>query len=402
MTAIAGTLRPLEHQFWLRGEQPDTPVRFEPRTGVWHVYGYGETLRILTDPLVFSSDITRLMPDTLLSGQSRDPRTRGNIVQLDPPEHNQLRKLVSRVFTPKIVAGLEPRIAEVTRQLLDATAGRDHLDLVADLANPLPVTVIAELLGVPSSDQNLFRQWADGILSRAQPISLAEHDEERARLQQRIVENRGHLIDYLAEQVAERQRHPRADLLTDLVQASVDGRRLSAGQVVDFAHILLLAGHVTTTLLLGNTMLCLGVHPEHLAAARADRSRLPGMIEESMRYLSPSAAIARVTTIDAEVDDVRIPADQLVMVWLAAANRDARQFVDPDVFDPARDPNPHLGLGRGVHFCLGAPLARLEGRVALSILLDRFRRLRLDPDRPPRLLPHPHQTGLHSLPLLTA
>lgn len=126
------------------------------------------------------------------------------------------------------------------------------------------------------------------------------------------------------------------------------------------------------------------------------------MIEESMRYLSPSAAIARVTTIDAEVDGGRIPADQLVMVWLAAANRDARQFVDPDVFDPTRDPNPHLGLGRGVHFCLGAPLARLEGRVALSILLDRFPRLRLDPDRPPRLLPHPHQTGLQSLPLLTA
>jgi len=204
---------------------------------------------------------------------------------------------------------------------------------------------------------------------------------------------------YLAEHAAERRRRPRADLLTRLVHAEVDGERLPDDQVINFAILLLLAGHITTTMLLGNTVLCLDAHRELQEKVRADRGLIPPVIEESLRLLTPFAAIGRATTREAVLGGITIPADEMLLVWLAAANRDPRQFPDPDVFDPARDPNPHLAFGRGVHFCLGAPLARLEGRVALNILLDRVGTLRTDPDDPVEFLPAPTLTGVRRLPL---
>jgi cytochrome P450 len=384
-----------EEHFWLRGRQPDPRVRFDAATGLWHVYGHPEALRILADPATFSSDTGRVFPDD-------NPFSEGNLLQLDPPVHTKLRRLVSHAFTPKVVADLEPRIGELTGELLDAVAGRGRMELVADLAYPLPVIVIAELLGVPGSDRHLFKQWVDKMFESTQQVSLVNRSEEQQRGIEIAMEQGRQLAEYLRGHVAERRRRPRADLLTKLVQAEVEGERLSEAEVVNFANVLLIAGHITTTLLLGNTVLCLDAYPEHLARVRADRSALPAAIEESLRFLSPFSAVARVTTAEVEIGGQRVPADQLVMVWLAAANRDRREFADPDVYDPARDPNPHIAFGRGIHFCIGAPLARLESRVALNILLDRFPRLRTDPEDPPRFIPSPNMTGVEKLPLLLA
>ncbi len=209
------------------------------------------------------------------------------------------------------------------------------------------------------------------------------------------------MFDYIREHVAERRRQPRQDLLTQLVTAEVDGNRLTDNEVVNFAVLLLVAGHVSTTLLLGNTLLCLDAHPEWAARVREDRSLVPSAIEESLRMFSPFAGVTRSTYTEVEIAGQRVPADQMIMVWLAAANRDARQFADPDTFIPTRDPNPHLGLGRGIHFCLGAPLARLEGRVALNMLMDRFPVLRTDPANPPTFVPTPNMTGVRTLPMRT-
>lgn len=387
-----------ERYFWLRGPHPDRTVEYDARTGLWNVFGHPEAVRILADPETFSSDTMRLMPREALPGGG-EVSMAGFINQMDQPEHGKLRKLVSSAFTRKVVADLEPRIAALTGELLDAARERGRLELVADLAYPLPVTVIAELLGVPAADRALFARWADALFTRDAEISLRRSAAEYRAEAERTREPWREMAAYLAGHAAERRRRPRADLLTRLVQAEVDGARLPDDQVVNFAIVLLLAGHVTTTMLLGNTVLCLAAFPEQQEKVRADRSLIPAVIEESLRLLTPFAAVGRATTREAVVGGTTIPADQMVMVWIGAANRDPRCFPDPGAFDPARDPNPHLAFGRGVHFCLGAPLARLEGRIALDMLLDRVDPLRTDPDDPVRFMPARTMTGVRRLAL---
>ncbi|WP_188189728.1 cytochrome P450 [Nonomuraea sp. SYSU D8015] len=388
-----------DQHFWLHGPRSGPPVEYDAAAGMWNVYGYPELHELLGDPATFSSDTMRLIPKGLMP-ETEEFSMAGFITQIDPPEHGKLRKLVSSAFTRKVVADLEPRIAALTHELLDAARDRGRFELVTDLAYPLPVIVIAELLGVPSSDRALFKQWADALFQRDTKISLAEPIEEQNVDVQATLKPWKEMSAYLAAHAAERKRRPRADLLTRLVEAEVDGERLPDEQVVNFAIILLLAGHVTTTMLLGNTVLCLDAFPEQQEKVRADRAAIPAVIEESLRFLTPFAALGRSTTREVELGGVTIPADQVVMAWLAAANRDPRQFSDPEVFDPGRDPNPHLAFGRGIHFCLGAPLARLEGRVALDILLDRVDPLRTDPDDPVLFIPTPTMTGVRRLPLI--
>lgn len=393
MTTVADTWDISPLQFWLRGEHPEQPVSFDEQLGMWNVYGYPEAVELLSAPKIFSSHTARLIP-------AMKDLTEGTLTQMDPPEHHKLRALVSHAFTPKIVAGLESRIAALTNELLDEVSGQDRMELVSALAYPLPVIVIAELLGVPSSDRHLFKKWVDALFENTQQVSMNDSSGEQETMIAESVDRLQPLLDYLGEHTAQRRRAPREDLLTKLVEAEVDGHRLSDAEVVNFANVLLIAGHITTTMLLGNTTLCLDAHPEQQARVRADRSLVPHAIEESLRFLSPFSVLARVTDEEAELGGQRIPADQLIMVWVAAANRDARQFRDPDVFDVTRDPNPQIGFGRGIHFCLGAPLARLEGRVAMNIMLDRFPALRTDPEQPPVFLPGPNMTGVRSLPML--
>lgn len=383
-----------QRQFWLHGQHPAEPVSFDEAGGLWNVHGHREAVHALSDPKTFSSNIGELIPE-------ENPFADGNLMQMDPPDHSKLRKLVSRAFTPKVVADLEPRIRALTHELLDGVGG-DRWELVEGLAYPLPVIVIAELLGVPSSDRHLFRRWVAGMLQQSQEFSFAEPTAERERETEAALDQMRELTDYLGEHAAERRKQPREDLLSELVCAEVDGVRLRDAEVVNFANLLLIAGHITTTLLLGNTVLCLDAHPQARAAVLADRAKVPAAIEESLRFLSPFATLARRTTCETSLGERTIPAGQLLMVWIAAANRDPARFAEPDVFDIERDPNPHLAFGRGVHFCIGAPLARLEGRVALNVLCDRFPGLRTDPDDPPTFHPNPYMTGVSALPLLNS
>ncbi|MGW3961167.1 cytochrome P450 [Amycolatopsis sp. NPDC005003] len=389
-----------EAQFWLRGKQPEKRIEFAAELGMWNVYGHPEIETILRDPATFSSDTTRLIPKELMPDPDYDMST-GSILQLDPPLHNKMRKLVSRAFTPKVVADLEPRIAAITHELLDAVPAGERLELVEHLAYPLPVIVIAELLGVPAADRNLFKGWVDKMFESSNQVSLVKKDESQDAAIRSSMEGQKALADYLGVHVDERRRQPREDLLTKLVEAELDGERLSRTDVVNFANILLLAGHITTTMLLGNAVLCLDTHREWDERVRADRSLVPPTIEESLRYLTPFAAVARVTMREVEVGGVTVPADQMLLCWVAAANRDERVFRNPDTFDPLRAENPHLAFGRGIHFCIGAPLARLEGRVALDILFDRYPVLRTIPGEPPKFQVNPNMTGVRELPLST-
>lgn len=390
-----------ESQFWLRGKQPENFVEFKPELGMWNIYGHETIEMILRDPATFSSDTMRLVPKEMAEGADFEKMTEGNLLQMDPPLHNKMRKLVSRAFTPKVVADLEPRIAAITHELLDQVSG-DEMELVNDLAYPLPVIVIAELLGVPASDRGLFKQWVDKMFENNEQVSLTSNDEKQQAAVANAMEQQQKLADYLGEHVDDRVKNPREDLITKLVQAEVDGEKLNHNEVINFANILLLAGHITTTMLLGNTVLCLDANPDWAERARADRALVPPVIEESLRFLTPFAVVARTTTKEVELEGTTVPADQMLMIWVAAANRDPRVFTDPGVFNPLRNPNPHLAFGRGIHFCIGAPLARLEGRVAMDIVLDRFPVLRTIEGRAPKFQVNPNMTGVRELHLRTA
>jgi cytochrome P450 len=362
---------------WLEQSRLRGQVHYHARQQSWQVLGHSEAVAVLSDPATFSSDLTGLVPaqDDLALFQ------KGNFVRMDPPRHRKLRGLVSQAFTPRMVAGLEPRIAEVTTELLDATRG-ERLDLIESLAYPLPVIVIAELLGIPSTDRPIFRCWADTLFDQANidpEDSLQKIGEEAvASVAPTMREMNTYLLDYIRS----RRANPGQDLTSKLLQAEVDGERLDDEEIVGFVGLLLLAGHITTTATLGNAIVSFEENPDAVTEIRVDPSLLPAAIEEVLRYRTPFPRLARLATTNAQVGDVEIPAQGLILVWLTAANRDARVFPDPNRFDIHRRPNPHLTFGHGIHFCLGAPLARLEANVALRIMLDRYRDITVAPDAP--------------------
>ena len=328
--------------------------------------GHPETDAVLSDPAVFSSDLTALQPDQ----DDFALFQRGNFVRMDPPQHRKLRTLVSQAFTPRVVAGLEPRIAELTTELLDRAGER--FDLIDALAYPLPVIVIAELLGIPTSDQALFRTWADVLLSQeVDPDQAVGEAGEQAVAA--VAPTMREMNAYFLDHIRSRRADPGDDLTSKLVQAEVDGERLADEEIVGFVGLLLLAGHITTTATLGNSVVSFQDNPDAAAEVRADPTLLPAAIEEVLRLRTPFPRVGRITKVDTEVGGVPVPAGQIVLPWLAAANRDERVFAEPHRFDLHRRPNPHLTFGHGIHFCLGAPLARLEARVALRLLLERYR-----------------------------
>ncbi|GAA0247674.1 cytochrome P450 [Saccharothrix mutabilis subsp. mutabilis] len=382
-----------EH-FWLRGRHAEQVVRFDETVGLWNVYGFPEAVEIFTDTKRFSSDTTRLVQVEV----EDNPFSDGNLMQMDPPAHSAQRRLVNSAFSLKTVAALEDRVERLAHELLDAVEG-DELELVADLAYPLPVIVIAELLGVPAGDRDLFKGWVDKMLESTGQISLVDRQEEQGREFQEQIDHIRPLYEYLRAHTVERRRKPREDLLSQLVLAEIDGVRLDDAQIVNFANILLFAGHLTSTMLLGNTVLCLDTVPGLRDLVREDRDRLVPAIEESLRFFSPFALAYRATTEEVEVGGQTIGKDQMVRVWIAAANRDARQFPDPDTFDLSRNPGAHMAFGRGVHFCVGAPLARLEGKVTLNVLLDRFPKLTIAEDRVPTFSRSAEICGVDRLPL---
>nr|3ZKP_A Chain A, ERYTHROMYCIN C-12 HYDROXYLASE [Saccharopolyspora erythraea NRRL 2338] len=350
---------------WLGTMREKQPV-WQDRYGVWHVFRHADVQTVLRDTATFSSDPTRV-----IEGASPTP---GAIHEIDPPEHRALRKVVSSAFTPRTISDLEPRIRDVTRSLL-ADAG-ESFDLVDVLAFPLPVTIVAELLGLPPMDHEQFGDWSGAL------VDIQMDDPTDPALAERIADVLNPLTAYLKARCAERRADPGDDLISRLVLAEVDGRALDDEEAANFSTALLLAGHITTTVLLGNIVRTLDEHPAHWDAAAEDPGRIPAIVEEVLRYRPPFPQMQRTTTKATEVAGVPIPADVMVNTWVLSANRDSDAHDDPDRFDPSRKSGgaAQLSFGHGVHFCLGAPLARLENRVALEEIIARFGRLTVDRD----------------------
>jgi cytochrome P450 len=317
------------------------------------------------DYRTFSSELRKLQQVQVPEDgrKLRDSSLIGN----DPPRHKQLRDLVSRAFTPRAVANLEPRIAQIADELLDSVIPTGRMDFVRDFSDPLPVIVIAEMLGIPTDDRATFKRWSDDLIGESGDYDSLQSEQEVARRRASL----DGMDDYFRKIIDARRKNPRNDLISGLVEAEIDGERLSEDDLLAFCDLLLIAGNVTTTNLLGNAILCLTEHQDQLTRLRQDVGLLPSAVEEVLRFESPVQALSRITAAEVEIRGQSLPEGALVIAFLGSANRDDTVFPHPEQFDIARDPNPNLAFGMGIHFCLGAPLARLESRVALRVLFDR-------------------------------
>lgn len=309
----------------------------------------------------------------------------------DPPDHTRLRGLVNKAFTPRVIERLRPRITELVDELLDMAAEAGSIDVIAELGRPLPVTVIAEMLGVPAEDRATFRGWSEALAHTVDPNMDAEAADRAAVAGVEF-------MAYFTNMAEERRQDPQHDLLSGLAAAEEEGDRLTADELVTNCILLLIAGHETTTNLIGNGTLALLRNPAELSRWREDPSLAKTAVEELLRYDSPVHLTARTAMEDVTVGDTEVKAGETLSLLLAAANRDPAEFADPAVLDIGRAENRHLALSSGPHFCLGAALARAEGQIALTALITRFPRLELTVDE---LEWNPTTTlrGLRALPL---
>jgi cytochrome P450 family 109 len=363
----------------------ETPVRYVAERESWDFFRYEDVQRILQDPNLFTS----------LRKPPVGPVLLGSIITLDPPAHTQMRAIVSKAFTPKAIAELEPRIASITNELLDHASANGAMDLVHEVSFPLPVIVIAELLGVPAEDRQLFKDWSDII------VKVAEDPTPEAM--QRLVDERWQarreLDDYFLKVIAERRKRPQDDLISKLCAAEVDGRYLNDTELLEFCILLLVAGNETTTNLITNAFSVFAQDGELQERLRSHPELIPGAVEETLRYCSPVLATARTATQDVEVGGHLVKKGDRVVTWISSANHDPARFADPHLFLPERSPNQHLAFGFGVHFCLGAPLARLEGKVALKVILQRLNHIRLQPGTTLQPIPSTFVYGFKELPI---
>jgi cytochrome P450 len=357
-----------------------SPLCHLPAFDLWMIFDFQGVKRALVEHDAFSSDLSHA-PGHGNPGEW--------FIFFDPPRHTKLRALISRAFTPGVVANLEPRIRALSRQLLDQVIERGAMDLATDFAVPLPMRVIAEMLGVPAADWPRYKRWSDVILKLANTFS---RDEEAARTVNEYRAVTAEMSAFLPDLIAQRRAAHQEDLLTRLVEAEVDGERLSQQEVLGFVQLLLVGGQETTANLINNAVLCFLENPDQLARLRAAPDLLPSTIEEVLRYRSPVQWMPRATTRAIEMQGQVIPAGKLVLAMIGSANRDPGQFRDAGRFDITRTPNAHLAFGHGIHSCLGAPLARLEARIALGDFLERIQELALAGDEPwePRKALHVH------------
>jgi cytochrome P450 len=364
-----------------------SPVLYLEPYDFWLIFDYDGVKRALEDHATFSSE-------------ARTPGTTGKpfdwMIFNDPPRHAKLRALINRAFTPRIVADLEPRIRRMSSELLAINLARGEMDLVADYSAQLPMMVIADLLGIPPIERTTFKYWSDSILTLANTVEGGEA-AKRATL-----EYRGALAQmdvYVKDVVNARRRLPQDDLLSKLAHVEVDGVRLTDSEILGFFQLLLLAGSETTINLINNAVLCLVEHPDQFARLRQRIDLLPTAIEEVLRFRSPLQAVFRQTTCEVEAGGQLIPADKLVLPLIGSANRDPRHFLQAQRFDIARNPNPHIAFGHGVHFCLGASLARLEAKIAIGDLMTKMRTIELISDEPWEPRPAFHVHGPLRLPI---
>lgn len=355
---------------WLREEDP---VHWSDSIGGWVVTRYDDIIGTFRDVCRYSNEgrlaraVAYLPEETRCQLRTFEEhyRTKG-LLHSDPPDHTRLRALVTKALTASIVEAMRPRIQQVVDQALDRVMAARRMDIIRDLAIVLPFTVLAEILGVPVADETRFKQWADDLLAFQGVNKPAEAVLLRA--QSSLVE----IKSYLAEMVEERRRSPQTDLLSKLVSAESEGDRLSQAELLNTCITLLVAGHETTTSLIGNGLYLLLAHREQWQDLCANRALLSPAIEEMLRYESPVARQPRLMKEDAELRGKQIRKGEMVFQMINSANRDARHFDDPDRFDIRREKNKHIAFGNGIHFCVGAALARTEAQVVFRTIMDRL------------------------------
>lgn len=375
----------------LRQEQP---VYFLERRNVWIATRYQDVYEVLKSG-VFIREAHRLLPPEQMVPPPPQYKPLHDLTHhwmlfRDPPAHTRLRALVSKAFTPRMLESTRPRIRAIAEDLIGRFQARGKIDLMPSYAFPLPVMVIAEILGVPGDDRDRFKEWSNTI-ARLLDIAVQPPDFQQHAVQVAIA-----MSEYFRDLIAQRRKRPQRDLISSLLSAQEQGERLSDDELVSTCVLLLVAGHETTVNLIGNGMFTLLQHPDQLQTLK-ENPELAGLaVEEILRYESPVQMTSRFAAEDVELGGRLIRRGQEVVVVLAAANRDPEQFTDPDRFDIARTPNRHLAFATGAHFCLGAPLARMEGEIALSLLLRTFPDLRLGPDTP-KWRPNILFRGLESL-----
>jgi len=311
----------------------------------------------------------------IAEGANPRPFGQPGFLFLDPPDHTRLRKLAQQAFAPKVVRGLEGHITALVDGLLDGVAAAGRFEVVADLAHPLPVAVICHMLGVPIEDEAEFSA-ASALLGQGLDPFITFTGEVPDNFADRMAAGRW-LRGYLADLVEQRRSAPRDDLISALIAAEEGGDQLTSDEIVATCNLLLIAGHETTVNLIANAILAMLRHPRHWSALAADPERAPAIVEETLRYDPPVQLVGRVAADDMTIGDVTVPKGDTMMLLFAAAQRDPAVYSSPDAFDPDREGIRHLAFGLGAHFCLGAPLARLEARIALSAVAARFPNARL-------------------------
>jgi cytochrome P450 PksS len=361
----------------LRAEAPVHRVTLPTRETAWLITRYDDVVMVLKDER-FVKDTTNALTPEQLAGQRWIRKVfkalKRNMLDLDAPDHPRLRALVQKAFTPRLIEQMRERVQRLTDALLDKVGDRSRMDLIRDYALPVPTTIIAEMLGLPTADRHRFHRWSNAVTSAA----------ASTRRLFAAIPNAWALMRYIRKIIKQRQAHPQDDLVTALVRAEEAGDTLSAEELLAMIFLLLVAGHETTVNLIGSGTLALLMHPDQRERLQNDPALIKPAVEELLRYTSPvEMATERYTREDVAIAGVTIPRGEMVLAVLASANRDERQFPNPDALDLTREPNKHLAFGLGAHFCLGAPLARLEGQIAINTLLGRFPDLRLTgaPDR---------------------
>jgi len=347
----------------------DAPAYRQDALGFWALSRHADVLAAFRDTETFSSRCgVSLDRDAFHENAS----TTMSFLAMDAPRHTRMRALVSRGFTPRRVAELEPRIREIAIGYLDALAPAGRCDFIRDLAGKLPMDVISELLGVPPEDRAQLREWADLVVHREEGVQGMPAAATGAALR---------MLQYFTAMLADRKARPRDDLTGALLRAEIDGDRLSDREIIGFLFLMIVAGNETTTKLLGNAFYWLWRNPDARARVEADpAAQVPLWVEETLRYDNSTQALARVLTRDVELHGEKLREGEKVVLLVGSANRDERAFPDPDRFDPGRDTTRSLAFGQGAHFCLGAALARLEGRVALEEALRRMPGYEIEPE----------------------
>ena len=379
----------------LRSSAPVHRAAMPDGRGVWLITRYEDVLAVLKDERFVKDWRSALTPEQLAEippiPEVMKPLSR-NMLDTDPPDHERLRALVSKAFTPRLIERMRPRVQAIADGLLDAVQDKGEMDLIDDYAFPLPITVIAELLGVPAEDRNNFREWSDAAVSG---------NASQEYLEEILIPHMQAFTDYLRALFEEKHEESKDDLISALVLAEQAGDTLSEDELLGMVFLLLVAGHETTVNLISNGTLALLRHPEQLQTLRDNPSLIKPAVEELLRYDGPvETSTERFAREDVAIGETVIPRGEMVLVVIAAADRDPRRFPDPDALDIARVNNKHLAFGKGIHHCLGAPLARMEGQIAIGTLLSRMQNLRLKVS-PEALAWRPGMVlrGLQSLPV---